>query len=193
MRHGQTSANRDGLRCGGESDSRLTKVGRLQAARTGLALQWLGIRPGLIVSSPLQRTLVTAHLLNQRMNLETRVVPGLVERRLGAWNGRSVASTQPLLAAGETPPGGESAGEFRDRVLAAFHELAPLYARWPLIISSRGVARVLLEHAGRENAAGLGNGELLRVVLADPETFEIARLDPFALPAAPAALSTQSE
>ena len=33
----------------------------------------------------------------------------------------------------------------------------PLYARWPLIVSSRGVARILVEHAGRESAATLPN------------------------------------
>ena len=76
-------------------------------------------------------------------------------------------ATQPPLAAGETPPGGESDAAFRARVLAAFRALGPLYARWPLVVSSRGVARILLEHAGRDGAATLPNGAILRVTLAD--------------------------
>ena len=69
---------------------------------------------------------------------------------------------------------------FKARVLAAFRGLAPLYARWPLIVSSRGVARVLMEHAGREGAATVPNCAILRVTLADPgggEDFVAAGID----------------
>ena len=181
MRHGETEANRAGVRCGGESDSPLTQHGRRQAVRAGLALQRHGMKPGLIVSSPLQRTLATARLLNTRMSLETRVVSDLTERRLGAWNGQSVEATQPLLAAGATPPGGESNEAFRDRVLAAFRSFAPLYARWPLIVSSSGVARILKEHAGCRHAFGMPNGGVLRAVLSARDPFELDRLEPVAL------------
>ena len=180
IRHGQTVANRDGVRSGGESDTRLTEPGREQARRVGLALIRLGVTPGLIVSSPLSRTIETAQILNARLGLEIRIEPGLLERRLGAWNGRSVEATQPLLAAGETPPGGESNAAFRDRVLAAFRGLAPLYARWALIVSSRGVARILMEHSGRERVATLPNGAILRVTLANSGSaggFEVAGID----------------
>lgn len=168
IRHGQTAANRDGVRSGAESDTRLTELGREQARQAGLVLDRLGVRPGLILPSPLSRTIETAELLNARFGLEIRIEPGLIERRLGAWNGRGVEATQPLLAAGRTPPGGESGARFKARVLAAFRGLAPLYARWPLIVSSRGVARVLMEHAGREDAPTVPNCAILRVTLADP-------------------------
>ena len=181
IRHGQTAANRDGLRSGGESDTPLTELGREQAREAGLTLHRLGLTPGLILSSPLSRTIETARLLNVRLGLEVRMVSGLIERRLGAWNGRSVEATRLPLAAGETPPGGESDAVFRARVLAAFRALAPLYARWPLIVSSRGVARILMEHAGRESAATLPNGTILRVTLTDPDSpgdFEVAGIRP---------------
>ena len=180
IRHGQTAANRDGVRSGGESDTHLTELGREQARGVGLALIRLGVTLGVIVSSPLSRTIETAQFLNARLGLEIRMEPGLLERRLGAWNGRCVEATQPLLAAGETPPGGESNAVFRDRVLAAFRGLAPLYAQWPLIVSSRGVARILMEHAGREGAATLPNGAILRVTLANSGSagdFEVAGVD----------------
>ena len=166
VRHGQTVANRDRVRSGAESDTHLTELGREQARIAGLTLQRLGAAPGLILTSPLSRTIETAEILNTWFGLEIRTEPGLIERRLGAWNGRSVEETQAPLAAGETPPGGESDAVFRARVLAAFRGLAPLCARWPLIVSSRGVARILMEQAGRGDAATLANGAILRVTLA---------------------------
>ena len=177
IRHGQTVANRDGVRSGGESDTRLTELGRDQARKAGLALHRLGATPGLILTSPLSRTIETAEILNARLGLEVHTEPGLVERRLGAWNGRSIEATQPPLADGVTPPGGESNAAFQARVLAAFRALAPFYVRWPLIVSSRGVARILMEHAGRTGAASLPNGAILRVTLADPVDFEVAAID----------------
>ena len=180
IRHGQTVANRDGVRSGGESDTHLTELGREQAREAGSRLHRLGLTPRLILTSPLSRTVETADLLNTWFGLEVRTEPGLIERRLGAWNGQSVEATQPALAAGETPPGGESDAVFRARVLAAFRALAPLYARWPLIVSSRGVARILMEHASRKGAATLPNGAILRVTLADSGTdgaFAVASID----------------
>ena len=132
----------------------------------------------------MSRTIETAHLINARLGLEIRIEAGLLERRLGAWNGRSVEETQVPLAAGETPPGGESNARFEARVLAAFRGLAPLYARCPLIVSSRGVARILMEQAGRGDAATLANGAILRVTLGgtdhvgDIAVAEIAELKP---------------
>ncbi len=184
LRHGQTAANRDGVRSGAESDTRLTALGRRQARTAGRVLDGLGVTPGLILCSPLSRTLETAHLVNARPGLEIRVEAGLLERRLGAWNGRGVEETRIPLAAGETPPGGESDATFRTRVLAAFRGLAPLYARWPLIVSSRGVARILMEQAGRSDAAILANGAILRVTLAaadpacDIAVVDVAELAP---------------
>ena len=167
IRHGQTVANRDSVRSGGESDTHLTALGREQARAAELALHRLNVTPGLILTSPLSRTIDTAEILNQRFGLEIRTVPGLTERRLGAWNGRSIEATQPLLAAGKTPPGGEANAVFKARVLAAFRGLAPHYASWPLIVSSRGVARILLEHVGLTGTTSLSNGAILRVTLAD--------------------------
>ena len=146
----------------------------------GLVLRRLGVTPGVILVAPLSRTIETARILNSGLDLEVRVNPDLIERRLGAWNGQSVEATQPSLAAGETPPGGESNAAFQSRVLDAFRGLASRYAQWPLIVSSRGVARILMEHAGHEGAAILPNGAILRVTLADPDRaggFDIAGID----------------
>ena len=180
IRHGQTAANRDGIRSGGDSDTCLTPLGRSQARKAGATLQRLGVTPSVIITAPLSRTLETAELLNSRLGLDVHVQPGLIERRLGEWNGLSVEATQPPLSAGETPPGGESNALFQARVLDAFRDLSPHYPRWPLVVSSRGVARILLEHAGHEGAASLSNGAILRVAVAeanDGAGFEVAGVD----------------
>ena len=65
-------------------------------------------------------------------------------------------------------------------MFAAFRGLAPLYVRWPLLVSSRGVARVLMEHGGCEDAATAPNCTILRVALADSdggEDFVVAGTD----------------
>ena len=167
VRHGQTYANRDGIRSGGDSDTRLTALGRDQARIVAETLHSVGARPGMIVTAPLSRTLESAELLKDRLGRKVHVEDGLLERQLGEWNGLSVAATQLPLIAGETPPGGESNIQFQTRILSAFRRLGPLYPDWPLIVSSRGVARILLEHAGHENSAPLANGAILRVVLAN--------------------------
>ena len=176
IRHGETTANRAGVRSGGDRDPPLTELGRAQARDLTAVVRRLTEAPDLIVAAPLKRTLETARLVNDGLGLEIRTEPQLVERLLGAWNGRSIESTRPMLDAGETPPGGESSALFCDRLLAAFRSLAPLYRRWPLIVSSRGVARVVMERGGSERTA-LGNGEMLRVDLADSCEFRIGRID----------------
>lgn len=50
IRHGQTVANRDGVRSGGESDTHLTELGRDQARRAELTLHRLGVTPSLILA-----------------------------------------------------------------------------------------------------------------------------------------------
>ena len=183
IRHGQTAANRDGIRSGGDNDTELTDLGRAQARNAGATLERLGVTPSVILTAPLSRTLETAELLNTRLGLEVLVERGLIERRLGEWNGLSVAATQPPLAAGETPPGGESNDLFQSRVLASFRGFTAFYPDWPLIVSSRGVARILMEHAGHEGAASLPNGAVLRVALADSGAgFEVTGIDYLEMP-----------
>ena len=180
IRHGQTDANRDGILSGGDSDVHLTGPGRDQARKAGTVMQRLDPTPGLIITAPLSRTLETTEILNIQMGLDVTVEPGLVERQLGEWNGLSVEAKEPLLTSGVTPHGGEPNDLFRIRVLNVFRRLMPHYLRWPLLVSSRGVARILLEHAGRDRAITLSNGAILRVTVApadDGDNFQVGKID----------------
>ena len=63
VRHGETEWNRDG-RCQGVTDIPLTPKGLSQAE--AVAATFAAKRPGLILSSPLQRALETARRLPSR-------------------------------------------------------------------------------------------------------------------------------
>ncbi len=122
----------------------------------------------VIVVSALQRTRQTAEIIARQLGGTQIVVePGFDERHLGEWNRRPIAATQIELAAGVTPPGGESNAEFTRRVRAAVHStLLPLLPRHVLLVGSKGVARVLGELAGNAARAPVGNAELVEFNLA---------------------------
>lgn len=163
VRHGATSANLVGLRCGGDLDLPLTDPGRHQAHQAGRAL--LAMRPpiGRIVTSDLQRTRETASLIAGVLGAhhplpEIVVEPGFGERRLGDWNLMPAADTEVAMRAGLTPPGGESNEDFHARIVDAVERITPLLDRPVLLVGSKGVARVLGELAGMPGRLALDNG-----------------------------------
>ena len=170
LRHGATEPNLAGLRCGGDLDSPLTDLGRRQAAQAALRIQELRLGVGVIVASRLARTRETAQIVSRVLHgVEVIIEPGFAERRLGQWNLRPIAETQAALAQGDTPPGGESNQEFVERIHAALEALLPRLTERPLLVGSRGIARVLRELAGLGESSGLqevGNGQLAHFDLA---------------------------
>lgn len=165
-RHGATAPNLAGLRCGGDLDPPLAAEGRLQAMRLARVVAAREPALDLIVCSDLLRTRETAAIVRAAIGpVEMRLMPGFRERRLGRWNLRPIAETEAALAAGETPPGGESRQAFAQRIAAALQQLAPALQRRVLLVASKGVGRVLREHAGLPLAAPLRNAELLELSL----------------------------
>ena len=161
VRHGATELNLAGLRCGGDLDVPLNELGRRQAAEAGQRIRALRMPVGVIVASHLQRTRETAEIIaRQLQGVELMIEPAFAERHLGAWNMRSVADTETGLAERVTPPGGESSDEFLDRISGAVQTLLPRLEQQPLLVGSKGVARVLGELVGPPGRQGLANGEL---------------------------------
>jgi probable phosphoglycerate mutase len=159
VRHGATAPNQAGLRCGGDLDVPLTALGRQQADEAGERIARLRPAVGLIVTSDLLRTRQTAELIAVHLpGVEVLVEPGFAERRLGAWNLRSVVETQPWLEARMTPPGGESDDEFIDRVAHAVRRIKTHLHERPLLVASKGIARVMGELIGVPHRLELGNG-----------------------------------
>ncbi len=192
VRHGATEANLAGLRCGGDLDVPLSAQGRSQAHAAAAQMRAMGWPVGVIVSSDLQRTRETAHIIKGDFpDAELIIAPGFAERHLGAWNLLPIADTEAALNAGATPPGGESRAAFFDRIAAAVGTLLPSLSALshpPLLVASKGVARVLGEllsgSINRDTSVkarselGAQNGELIRFELAPYAHQFAARFNP---------------
>lgn len=179
MRHGATALNAAGLRCGGDVDLPLIEAGHRQAAQAAQRLAAMRPRVGVIVVSGLQRTRQTAEIVASVLHgVEIVIEPAFNERRLGDWNRRPIADTQADLAAGITPPGGESNIEFTQRIRAAvIATLLPRLPQRPLLVASKGVARVLGELSGNGSEVPLGNADMALFdlcALAQHDTLECA-------------------
>ena len=169
VRHGATAANVLGLRCGGDLDLDLVSAGRKQATEVGRRLAAMDPPVRVIVTSGLRRTLETARIIARALGCSTVLVePDFAERRLGEWNLRSIDGTQPWFEQGLTPPGGEANSEFAARVAGAARRLMMCMPESPLVVGSKGVARVLGELTGRPGRLELGNAGFAEFDLSAP-------------------------
>ena len=167
LRHGATAANLAGLRCGGDLDLPLTAIGRQQAQHAAQLVNKLQLPIGLIVTSDLSRTRETAQIIAAVLpGVPIVIEPELAERRLGEWNLRPIAETQPWLAARCTPPGGESDDEFVDRIARGVRRIKVQLPLRPLLVGSKGVARAMGELVGWPHRLELDNGEIAEFDLA---------------------------
>ena len=167
VRHGVTEPNFRGYRCGGDLDIPLMDIGCDQAYLLAKQIERMKLRIGVIITGSLIRTRQTASIISGVLgNVPVEIDPLLNERRLGQWNNRPIAETEELLAAKVTPPGGESEDEFRRRVAMALHNLEPHLDRRPLIVSSKGVGRVMNALLGGQGRMQVGNGEIVEFVVA---------------------------
>jgi 2,3-bisphosphoglycerate-dependent phosphoglycerate mutase len=162
VRHGVTEPNFRGFRCGGDLDLPLMDIGCDQAYLLAKQVEKMNLRIGVILTGSLIRTRQTASIISGVLgNLPVEIEPLLNERMLGQWNNRPIAETEDLLAARMTPPGGESEDEFDARVEAALEKIAPFLERRPLIVSSKGVGRVMNQLLGGQGRMQVGNGEIV--------------------------------
>ena len=162
VRHGVTEPNFRGFRCGGDLDLPLMDIGCDQAYLLAKQIDKMNLRIVTIVTGSLIRTRQTASIVSGVLaNVPVEIEPLLNERRLGQWNNRPIAETEELLAAKVTPPGGEPEDEFQQRVAMALDNLRPHLDRRPLIVSSKGVGRVLNALLGGQGRMQVGNGEIV--------------------------------
>jgi len=162
VRHGVTEPNFKGLRCGGDLDVPLLDIGLDQAYLLAKQIRAMDVGIGVIACGSLVRTRQTALIISGVLGgVGVEVEPLLNERHLGDWNNRPIAETEEALKRKETPPGGESEAQFSERVARALTNLAPLLARRPLLVSSKGVGRILNDLLGGEGRLQVGNGEIV--------------------------------
>lgn len=151
IRHGETAWNKD-TRIQGQLDIPLNETGLWQAERTAMALQHEPI--AAVYASDLRRAAQTADAIARVQGLVVHHHTGLRERHFGECQGSTWAeleTSQPEVTAlwrrrvpDFAPPGGESLLALRERVAAAFHELA---ARHPdeqiAVVAHGGVLDIL--------------------------------------------------
>jgi probable phosphoglycerate mutase len=167
VRHGVTEPNFKGLRCGGDLDVPLMDIGCDQAYLLAKQIHRMNLGIGVILAGSLIRTRQTASIISGVLgNVPIEVEPLLNERHLGAWNNQSVARTDDLLKSGATPPNGESEEQFERRVCDALERVRPHLERVPLIVSSKGVGRILNNLLGGDGRMAVGNGEVVEFAVA---------------------------
>jgi len=130
VRHGETSANADGV-WHGSIDTPLNARGHAQAARVAHYLEAEVPDAVAVFSSPLQRARVTAERIADALGQSVESEPDLTEFDLGEWEGKSYAElmnehrlwhhmrADPDFA----PHGGESPRQVADRYASALRQI----------------------------------------------------------------------
>jgi 2,3-bisphosphoglycerate-dependent phosphoglycerate mutase len=162
VRHGITEPNFRGFRCGGDLDLPMMDIGCDQAYLLAKQIERMNLRIGVIIAGSLVRTRQTASIISGVLGVvPVEIEPLLNERRLGQWNNRPISETEDMLARKVTPPGGESEDQFAARVAMALDNLRQHLDRRPLLVSSKGVGRVLNGILGGQDRMQVGNGEIV--------------------------------
>jgi 2,3-bisphosphoglycerate-dependent phosphoglycerate mutase len=155
IRHGETEWNRAGRIQGYHADSPLTETGREQARALAARLAREGI--DVLHSSDAGRTRETAEPIGAATGLPAIHDPALRERNYGVFEGRSFTEIEiefhvefqkfrtrdPHYA----PPNGESAAQFRYRIITALEGIAAGAAgKRVAVITHGGVLGVMYRH-----------------------------------------------
>lgn len=186
VRHGETEWNRDG-RCQGVTDIPLTEKGLQQAEALGQV--FANKRPGLILSSPLQRARETARRIAKPHGLTPETVTALQEWDQGELEGLTGAQ---LLGdhteffhrwqedPGQTPPpGGETLQVLQSRAWPIIDQLRQRPLDGPVVVVSHTmtIATILCAALGLD----LGNVHHLKIDLASRSTIVFSQFGLFSL------------
>lgn len=153
IRHGQTDWNLEG-KYTGQADVPLNETGRAQAYEAAEFLKQVPI--DAIVSSDLMRALETAAIVagSSGCDVHIQTDPRLREIHQGVWQGMhfneikrrygaefSARKANPLDVA---PPGGETVGEVRERVIDAIRSICKQYPDGVVVIVAHGLALAIV-------------------------------------------------
>jgi 2,3-bisphosphoglycerate-dependent phosphoglycerate mutase len=167
VRHGITEPNFRGFRCGGDLDIPMMDIGCDQAYLLAKQIEKMNLRIGVIIAGSLIRTRQTASIVSGVLGtVPIEIEPLFNERKLGQWNNRPISETEEQLKNRMTPPGGESEEQFEARVALALEHIRPMLERRPLIVSSKGVGRVMNNLLGGTERMTVGNGEIVEFAVA---------------------------
>lgn len=157
LRHAQSTWNAE-RRWQGWADAPLSELGREQSRAMAAWLEGLGVPFTAVVSSDMERSLETARTVAALLGLgEVAVEPGLRERDVGDWSGRTADEIEDLWPGAigawragrlDRPPGGEHEPSFVRRVMTAVERLAAGDAGPLLVVTHGGVIRAVERHLG---------------------------------------------
>ena len=125
IRHGQTDYNAQGLVQGGRCNIPLNETGKAQALAAAETLLGKGI--GLIVTSPLIRTLQTTEIIAKHLNIGAESIlvgEKLYERDFGIYEGTPIGDNKQIILASRRwtenipTPGGETIREVAQRIFS---------------------------------------------------------------------------
>lgn len=147
VRHGETSANLDGV-WHGSTDTALTDKGHGQAARTAEHIAGAYADVTAIYCSDLQRTRHTAGPIASALGLELRPDPTLREYDLGRWEGKTYRELMSEHRLWDhmrddphyAPHGGESPLGVAERVADAFRRIDAAHEGERVVVVTHGGA-----------------------------------------------------
>jgi broad specificity phosphatase PhoE len=147
VRHGESTANAQGVFSGWSTSVVLTELGRRQATLTGIGLRRYTHIDALYTST-LPRTRQTAELIGAEIDLEPIPVDGLREIDVGEATGKAIAdlaTLHPRLLREVDDesimipwPGGESHFQLRERAMAAIEEIVERHPGQTIVAVSHG-------------------------------------------------------
>ena len=154
IRHGQTEWNRI-ERFRGRADIDLDDLGKKQAEATAERIAGWDI--SAIYSSSLRRTMSTAHILADRLQLTAQSLPGIVDIDFGKWQG--LTPEEAAMRNGDlyevwqkgphlvTFPDGESLARTRARAAAAVDEIiAVSEGKTIAFVTHKVICQILILH-----------------------------------------------
>ena len=167
VRHGVTDLNFRGLRCGGDIDVPLTDIGCDQSYMLAKQIKQMDLGIDRIRCGSLIRVRQTALIISGVLGgLPIDIDGDLNERAIGEWNRRPIAETEQLIAQKITPAGGESEDEFSARISTALAAISNQSAHRTLVVSSKGVGRLLNTLLNGEGRMQVANSELVEFAVA---------------------------
>ncbi len=146
VRHGETEWNREGRIQGFHSDSSLTETGHAQARAVAARLAGEGI--DALYASDSGRTRQTVEPIAAATGMAAIPDAGVRERNYGIFEGRTFAEIEKVFPADfqkyrtRDPhyaiEGGESAVQFRDRIVASLEAIARRHAGGRAVVVTHG-------------------------------------------------------
>jgi broad specificity phosphatase PhoE len=154
IRHGRTEWNRI-ERFRGRADIDLDEVGKKQAEATAKRIAEFDV--SAIYASPLRRTITTARILSEHLNLNVNPLPGIIDIDFGEWQGltpeEAAARDGSLYSQWRkhphlvTFPRGESLADVRSRAADAVENvLMQADNKTIAVVSHKVVCQILILH-----------------------------------------------